>query len=145
MSAAPKAFSAGVVVVHRFREGWRFLLLRCFRHWDFPKGMVERDESPIDAARREVTEETGIVDLQFEWGTEHIDTGPYARGKIARYYLARAAGTDVELRINPEIGRAEHSEFRWVDRDAALTLASPRVREVILWASERLNGAVGAR
>jgi len=143
MNPAPRAFSAGVVVVHRFDEGWRYLLLRCFRNWDFPKGMVERGELPLEAARREVEEETGIVDLSFDWGEEHIDTGPYARGKVARYYLARAAGTDVELRINPEIGRSEHSEFRWVDLDSALALASPRVRDVIRWATHRLQGAAG--
>jgi 8-oxo-dGTP pyrophosphatase MutT (NUDIX family) len=139
MSPAPKAFSAGVVVVHRFDRGWRYLLLRCFRNWDFPKGMVETGELPLEAARREVEEETGIVDLSFDWGEQHIDTGPYARGKIARYYLARAAGTDVELRVNPVIGRAEHSEFRWADFESALALASPRVRDVLAWARERLE------
>jgi 8-oxo-dGTP pyrophosphatase MutT (NUDIX family) len=137
------AFSAGVAVVYRSPQGWRFLLLRAFRHWDFPKGMVERDESPLDAARREVIEETGLDDLAFDWGEEHIDTGPYARGKIARYYLARTPSTAVELRINPELGYPEHNEFRWVDREAALALASPRVRDVIVWASALLErGAV---
>jgi 8-oxo-dGTP pyrophosphatase MutT (NUDIX family) len=141
MNPAPRAFSAGVVVVHRFEDGWRYLLLRCFRNWDFPKGMVEAGESPLQAARREVEEETAIADLSFDWGEEHIETGPYARGKVARYYLARAAGTDVELRVNPAIGRSEHSEFRWVDLDSALALASPRVRDVVRWASARLEGA----
>jgi 8-oxo-dGTP pyrophosphatase MutT (NUDIX family) len=134
------AFSAGVAVVYRSPQGWRFLLLRAFRHWDFPKGMVERDESPLDAAKREVTEETGLVDLAFDWGEEHIDTGPYARGKIARYYLARAQSTEVELRVNPELGHPEHSEFRWVDRETALALASPRVREVVAWAASLIEG-----
>src|SRR5678816_4585761 len=129
------ALSAGVAVVHRTPQGWRFLLLRAYRHWDFPKGMVELDESPIDAARREVIEETGLDDLAFDWGDGYVDTGPYARGKIARYYLARTESTAVELRINPELGHPEHSEFRWVDRNAALALASPRVKEVIAWAA----------
>lgn len=38
-----------------------------FRHglWDFPKGKVEPDETFEEAAMREVTEETGIADLQI--------------------------------------------------------------------------------
>jgi 8-oxo-dGTP pyrophosphatase MutT (NUDIX family) len=133
--------SAGVALVHRTPQGWRFLLLRAYRHWDFPKGMVEPDEAPIDAARREVTEETGIDDLAFDWGDTYLDTGPYARGKIARYYLAQSGTTAVELRVNPALGRPEHNEFRWVDRSAALALASPRVKEVIAWAAALIERA----
>ena len=33
--------SAGVVVVRRFPEGWRCLVLRAYRNWHFPKGLVE--------------------------------------------------------------------------------------------------------
>jgi bis(5'-nucleosidyl)-tetraphosphatase len=138
------ALSAGVAVVLRTPQGWRFLLLRAYRHWDFPKGMVEPDEQPIDAARREVTEETGLDDLAFDWGEACVDTGPYARGKIARYYLARTERTEVELRVNPELGHPEHSEFRWVDRKTALALASPRVREVIAWAASVIEPGVSS-
>jgi 8-oxo-dGTP pyrophosphatase MutT (NUDIX family) len=43
------------------------------------------------------------------------------------------------LPVNPELGRAEHSEFRWVDFDEALRLVSPRVRPVLQWAAQALN------
>ena len=117
--AAPSLprFSAGVIVVRRTPQGPRFLLLRSFRYWDFPKGQVEPGETPLDAARRETREETGIGDLRFEWGEDYFETEPYARGKVARYYLARAESADVVLGINPEIGRPEHHEYRWVSRD----------------------------
>ena len=47
-------------VIRDTAEGPRYLLLRAYKHWDFPKGMVEADEAPLAAARREVAEETGI-------------------------------------------------------------------------------------
>ena len=58
MSVRVPRVSAGVVVVRRVGDDWRFLLLRAFNHWDFPKGMVEAGEQPIEAAVREVREET---------------------------------------------------------------------------------------
>ena len=44
---APERFSAGVIVVRRTPEGPRFLLLRSYRYWDFPKGQVETGETPL--------------------------------------------------------------------------------------------------
>ena len=130
--------SAGVVVVRRAGDDWLYLLLRAFNHWDFPKGMVEEGEEPLAAAIREVREESTIEDLEFAWGSNSTQTGPYSGGKVARYYLASTRTTDVGLPINPMIGRAEHSEYRWVDFDAALELVSPRVKPVVRWAAQAL-------
>jgi bis(5'-nucleosidyl)-tetraphosphatase len=131
--------SAGAVVIRRYVEVTQFLLLRAFSHWDFPKGMVEAGEAPIDAAVREIREETTLDDLRFDWGAEFIETGPYSRGKIARYYLARTERENVSLPVNPEIGRPEHVEFRWVNYGRAMQLTSPRVRPVIQWAAALLE------
>ncbi len=130
--------SCGAVVVQQTPEGVQFLLLRAFRHWDFPKGMVEEGESPLDAALREVEEETTLADLEFAWGTDYVETGPYSRGKIARYYLARTTTAEIELPVSPELGRPEHNEYRWVDYREALRLTTPRVRSVVEWAARRL-------
>lgn len=131
--------SAGVALVRRADGHWRFLLLRAFQNWDFPKGQVERNEQPLEAARREVMEETGITELHFHWGHNFIETGPYAQGKIARYYLAETTESTVKLGISPQLGRAEHHEYRWVELDEAFRLTSPRVRRVLDWARQRLD------
>ena len=130
--------SAGVVVVRRAGDDWLYLLLRAFNHWDFPKGMVEEGEEPLAAAVREVQEESLIADLEFAWGDNSTQTGPYSGGKIARYYIASTNTEAVTLPINPLIGRAEHSEYRWVDFDTALDLVSPRVKPVLRWAALEL-------
>ena len=134
MDDAPnRRLSAGVVVLRDTAEGPRYLLLRAYKHWDFPKGMVEADEAPLDAARREVAEETGIAALDFAWGEVYRETAPYARGKVARYYIARTAQTEVVLTANPLTGIHEHMEYRWVDMKEALTLVTPRVQHIIDW------------
>jgi 8-oxo-dGTP pyrophosphatase MutT (NUDIX family) len=132
--------SAGVAVARRSATGWRFLLLRAYRNWDFPKGMVEPGEEPLAAARREVREETLIEDLQFNWGEVYLETGPYGNRKIARYYVAATLTEKITLPVNPELGRPEHEEWRWVDRDRALSLVVARLQPIVRWAAE----AVGA-
>ncbi len=135
----PQPLSAGVVVVRRFESSWRFLLLRAYRNWDFPKGMVEDSEQPLQAARREVTEETGIDDLQFPWGAVYRETPPYGRGKVARYYLGETRQEWIELPVSPELGRPEHHEWRWVTPCEAANRLSGRLQPILEWAIETLT------
>ena len=128
--------SAGVVVLRRFPDGWRCLVLRAYRNWDFPKGLVEDDESPRQAAVREVWEETSLENLNFLWGDEYRETLPYARQKVSRYYIAESPSGGVRLPISAELGRPEHDEFRWVSFDAAEDLLPPRLAIVLEWAKE---------
>jgi len=134
-----KMLSSGVVIVRRHAGEFEYLLLRAYNHWDFPKGMVEEGEEPLDAAHREVEEESTITDLQFRWGHRFRETGPYGPGKIARYYLAETAQQTVDLPVNPEIGRPEHEEYRWVTYPQAIDLVSARVRSVLEWAQSILK------
>jgi bis(5'-nucleosidyl)-tetraphosphatase len=138
-SAPPHRLSSGVVVVSLLERKLKYLLLRAYRNWDFPKGLVEAGEEPIDAALREVREETTLDDLSFDWGLEFMDTGPYNKGKISRYYIARSKRSEVLLPVNPELGRPEHHEARWVDFAKALTMVSPRLQPVVRWAHRTIN------
>ncbi|MCA9556755.1 MAG: NUDIX domain-containing protein, partial [Myxococcales bacterium] len=49
-----RILSSGVVVVHWNADRYDYLLLRAYNYWDFPKGVVEVAESPLQAAVREV-------------------------------------------------------------------------------------------
>jgi len=134
-----KVLSSGVIPVRWDNGGWRYLLLRAYQYWDFPKGRTEPGETPLQAALREVREETGLEDLDFRWGYDFFETGPYARGKVARYYLAETRQTQVVLGIAPELGRPEHHEYRWMTFDEAYGLAAPRVRRVLNWSRKLLQ------
>jgi 8-oxo-dGTP pyrophosphatase MutT (NUDIX family) len=128
-----KSLSAGAVVIHGWGDQRRYLLLRCFQYWDFPKGMVEKGEAPLDTARREIAEEASLEDLSFPWGDQFTETAPYGDGKVARYYLAVSATRDVVLGHSEELGHPEHDEFRWVTVEEARALLGPRVRAVLEW------------
>jgi 8-oxo-dGTP pyrophosphatase MutT (NUDIX family) len=141
MTKPARLMSCGAVILRDTPDGPRLLMLRVFRHWDFPKGLMEAGETPKQTALREVQEESGITELEFPWGDGHIDTGPYSRGKIARYYLARTTQEKVELLPSPDTGRPEHSEYRWLSFAQARRLAAPRVVAVIDWAEAALGGA----
>lgn len=119
-------------------DGARFLLLRAYRNWDCPKGLVEPGEEPLAAAIRETAEETGIDDLEFAWGHDYYETPPYSGGKVARYYVARTRRENIDLPIDPALGRAEHHEYRWVDLGEALRLTVPRVQSAIVWAAAKV-------
>ncbi len=142
----PLTLSSGVIVVRKAEDGkWRYLLLRAYGYWDFPKGIVEPGEDPIDAARRETMEETTITDLDFRWGYDFRETGPYNRGrKIARYYVAETHTSDVSLPVNPEIGKPEHDGFKWATYEEARKLVAPRVLEALEWARNLVEEKEGS-
>ena len=129
-----RMLSAGVVVLHRGADGCRYLLLRSYRNWDFPKGLVEPGEAPLAAACREVREETSLTTLAFPWGPQCTATPPYGPGKVARYYLALSASDDVRLPVNPRLGRPEHHAFGWLPYAAARRLLGARLLPVLDWA-----------
>ncbi|MGZ8264811.1 MAG: NUDIX domain-containing protein, partial [Burkholderiales bacterium] len=130
---------AGVIPLRRTPQGWQLLVLRAYKNWDFPKGVVEPGEEPIDAAKREAIEETGLSDLDFPFGDSYRETLPYAGGKIARYYLAETTEEDVRLPISEALGRPEHHEWRWVTFDEAEDLLSPRLALILDWARKTLE------
>jgi 8-oxo-dGTP pyrophosphatase MutT (NUDIX family) len=135
---AETILSAGVIVVRNESEQWKFLFLRAFKNWDFPKGVVEPGEDPLKTALREAKEEAGIDDLRFRWNNVYKETEPYRSGgkKIARYYLASTSQSRISFSVNPEIGKPEHHEYRWLPYNEIRALAPKRLHRIIDWANK---------
>ena len=150
----PRTLSSGVVVVRYFDDVQggtsaargrmpgaagtpKFLLLRAYDYWDFPKGMVDAGEEPVAAAIREVEEETGLAQLNFRWGHAFKETEPYGnKNKVARYYIAESKAGEAHLPISLELGKPEHDEFRWLTYEEARPLLVPRVETILDWANK---------
>ena len=131
--------AAGAVIFRRSERGIRLLVLRAYKNWDFPKGMVEPGEDALAAARREVEEETGLAGLDYPFGEEFKETVPYSGNKVARYYLAETDAEKIVLPVSPELGRPEHHEYRWVSFDEAEDLLPPRLAIVLEWARKTIT------
>ncbi|RHA42621.1 NUDIX hydrolase [Cellulomonas rhizosphaerae] len=102
--------------------------------WELPGGMREPGESPRDAARRELGEETGLVADDLDWrGLARFDLRDPVRAELAAVYVARAsAGAEVA----PADG--ELLELRWVpDGDAPPVPASALDAAIAAWAVRR--------
>jgi len=134
-------------VVRLVDDTWRYLLLRVFRTWDFPKGGLEPGESALQAAVREVREETTLTDLEFRWGEAYRETPPYSGGKVARYYVAACPSGQPALPISPELGHPEHHEVRWVRYAEARRLLPERLQPTLQWVHELVeqSGAAPTR
>lgn len=107
--------SAGAVV-YRLGDDRRaplYLLLHyAAGHWDLPKGKIEEGETVKETARREISEETGITQIEFAPGFETKIKYSFKRenkpvNKTVVFLLARTKEKNVEL-------SSEHTGFEWL-------------------------------
>ena len=103
--------AAGGVV--RNEKGERLFIFRLGR-WDLPKGKLGKNESPEDAARREVMEETGLMELAVlrpVTSTYHIYERKGRRIlKKTKWYEMSAPGNQ---KLVPE-AKENIEEVRWI-------------------------------
>jgi len=61
-----KDFSTGVLVFYRGKKKIKYLLIKHSKgHWGFPKGHRNKSETKLQAAVRELREETGLKDIEL--------------------------------------------------------------------------------
>lgn len=122
--------AAGVVLFRDEGGTRRYLLVRSALTrkplWEFPKGGVETGETEAEAAERELREEAGLEEGDYEVrpGFREEESYVFTRGsgpartlvvKRVVYFLAEAR-TD-RVRLSPEA-----EEFRWADVEEAAAL-----------------------
>jgi 8-oxo-dGTP pyrophosphatase MutT (NUDIX family) len=138
--------SAGGVVFRRTSLALSFLLIRDpYENWGLPKGHIEGSESPLEAALREVEEETGLGALQAVGELPTIDWYFRDRGrlihKFCHFYLVEAVSGEAVPQKDEGI-----TECIWYPLDGALaTITYENAREVLRTAGELLLRDGGVR
>jgi 8-oxo-dGTP pyrophosphatase MutT (NUDIX family) len=139
-----REFSAGGVVVRDGVEGPEVAAIRPRGrrpgHWTLPKGHVDEGERTLEAALREVLEETG---LRCE-AVRRVDTVRYSFNaggervyKIVTFWLMRPLGG--ELGAIAEEMRSEVAEAVWLPLgDAPRLLAYGGERQVVRHVADEL-------
>ena len=123
--------SAGAVVFNEDSGITNFLLLNYpAGHWDFPKGNIEKGEGSVETVRREISEETGITNIEiipsFSKSVKYYyrrSTG-LVRKKVI-YLLVRAKTVDVTL-------SHEHINYAWLELENAIKRVTYRNSKNIL-------------
>ena len=110
--------SAGAIVFRKDKEPVYLLLQYQAKHWDFPKGNIEKGETDQETVKREIEEETGIKDIEiikdfkekiqyyFKFEGELIN-------KTVIFYLAKTKTEKVKLSF-------EHIGSIWLPYDKAI-------------------------
>ena len=112
--------------------------------WQMPQGGIDEGEEPIEAAWRELYEETGIKSASLlaeapEWINYDLPPqligiglkGKY-RGQTQRWFAFRFEGSEDEIAINPPPGghSAEFDAWEWKPMHELPELIVPFKREV---------------
>ena len=131
--------SSGGVVYRQKNERLQVAVVQTQRGaWVLPKGAVEAEEDPKQAAIREVLEETGIVaEIEEDLGDIRYEVRPDLWTgfvpKVVHQYLLRAVGGNI--RPDP----VEHVAARWVEvENAVKVLHHANERTVMIRAEELL-------
>ncbi|HYF39473.1 MAG TPA: NUDIX hydrolase [Gemmatimonadales bacterium] len=140
--------SAGGIVFRRPPgEAAKYLLIRdSYNNWGFPKGHLEGDESPAEAAIRETAEETGLEQLVLHGPIRVIDWHFRFRGrhihKYCHFFLFESPRGEVCPQVDEGI-----TACQWRPLNEALEILSyDNARGVLKRAGEMVRTlvAVGA-
>jgi 8-oxo-dGTP pyrophosphatase MutT (NUDIX family) len=120
-----KRMSAGGII---FNPAGQVLLVksRLRDTWEWPAGRSEGNESPLQTARREVREESGLDIADFRFLGVNFQTGGMT--KNGRLQFTFVAEVDAAMAANVSPQALEISDYCWVNLIKAHELMAPKLK-----------------
>jgi 8-oxo-dGTP diphosphatase len=111
------------------------MIMDPYGKWTFPKGHIEKDEKPEEAALRESSEETGLTNLEFVkqvgktdfWFKDRWEGKNDLIHKTVDYYLFKAKDN---FNLTPQT--KEINDAKWVSLEKASKLSNYKDNTIII-------------
>tara|TARA_E500000178_G_scaffold354706_1_gene424684 strand:+ start:5371 stop:5838 length:468 start_codon:yes stop_codon:yes gene_type:complete len=93
--------------------------------WQMPQGGIDKNETPFDAMKRELAEETSVTNIKVIKEIENwleYELPPYLLGKIwkgrfrgqkQKWFIVKFIGNDDEINLNTK--HPEFIEWKWIN------------------------------
>ena len=123
-------YSYGILPLRQIKGEWQILLIKHLKgHWAFPKGHADPDEKPIEAAMRELKEETGLIISRFLERAPFQESYVFRSGQLSihKTVIYFAAEVEGDIMLQEE----EIEDYKWLSvRSAHKYLTFPEARRV---------------
>ncbi len=133
--------SCGAIIFIKNEEIKYLLLEYGLGHWDFPRGLIEENETERETAVREIKEETGIIKIKFIPNFREKIHFFYKKDNVliskeVIYLLAKSETKEVKLSF-------EHTNYKWLNyNEAAKELTFKTSKNALKKANETLNSSL---
>jgi len=135
--------SFGIVPVLKVKNKYLFLLIQhVFGHWAFPKGHPKKNENPIDTAKRELYEETGLTNISISENISFEERYSFEQDdkkieKTVIYFLGFIDKPEINI---PDKFKSEILDAKWTTYDEAIKLLTYKeTREILKEAKNYLK------
>ncbi|WP_336278891.1 RNA pyrophosphohydrolase [Bartonella sp. CB175] len=160
----PYRKSVGILVFNCEGKVWVGRRLRTCAHvgsrmsdrWQLPQGGIDEDEKPLDAARRELYEETGIRSVKlikeakdwfhYDFPQElvgYVLNNKY-RGQMQKWFAFQFTGEISEISINPppDGNTAEFDQWKWTDLEILPSIIISFKKQVYMKVVNEFRGSL---
>jgi bis(5'-nucleosidyl)-tetraphosphatase len=116
------SYSAGGVVV---RNGYVIVVNQRGDSWSLPKGHIEKGESPLEAAKREIYEESGVKNLRLikklgRYKRYRIGRGGVGEDKRFMKVITFFLFSTNQKKLKPV--DPDNPEAKWVEKDKVVEM-----------------------